>query len=151
MPEASIDDEKRDEVTLAIVGRPNVGKSSLINAFTGEKRVIVSDIAGTTRDAIDTLLDYRGERFRLVDTAGIRRKGKIQGSVEYYMVDRAQRAIERADCALVVIDGLEGLTDGDKRVATLEEALRRCGLRHGMVISTHHHLRDGDAVFRRHV
>jgi len=103
----------------AIIGRPNVGKSSMINAFTGEQRMIVSDVAGTTRDAIDTVLEYKGEKFRLIDTAGIRRRGKIQGTVEYYMVDRAQKAIERADCALVVIDGSEGLTDGDKRIAKI--------------------------------
>jgi len=113
------DEDKKDEVRVAIVGRPNVGKSSLVNAFTGEQRMIVSDIAGTTRDAIDTELEYRGEMFRLVDTAGIRRRGKIQGSVEYYMVDRANKAIDRADCALVVVDGSEGLTDGDKRIMKL--------------------------------
>ncbi len=109
--------ERTEEIRLAIVGRPNVGKSSLLNAFTGEERVIVSDIPGTTRDAIDTLIEYRGETFRLIDTAGIRRRGKIQGTVEYYMALRATTAIERANCALVVIDGEEGLTDGDKRIA----------------------------------
>lgn len=111
--------EEKEEIRVALVGRPNVGKSSMVNAFTGEQRMIVSDIAGTTRDAIDTLLEYKGEKFRLIDTAGIRRKGKIQGSVEYYMVDRAQKAIERSDCALVVVDGVDGLTDGDKRVMKL--------------------------------
>jgi GTP-binding protein len=111
--------EQPEEVRVAIVGRPNVGKSSMVNAFTGETRMIVSNIPGTTRDAIDTVLDYNGERFRLIDTAGIRRRGKIQGTVEYYMVDRAQKAIDRADCALVVIDGSEGLTDGDKRIMKL--------------------------------
>jgi len=110
---------EHDEIRVAIVGRPNVGKSSLVNAFTGERRMIVSDIAGTTRDAIDTMLEYRDERFRLIDTAGIRRRGKIQGTVEYYMVDRAQKAIDRADCAMIVIDGSEGLTDGDKRIMKL--------------------------------
>jgi GTP-binding protein len=110
---------KAEEVRVAIVGRPNVGKSSLVNAFTGEQRMIVSSLAGTTRDAIDTVLTYRDETFRLIDTAGIRRRGKIQGTVEYYMVDRAQRALERADCALVVVDGHEGLTDGDKRIMKL--------------------------------
>jgi GTP-binding protein len=120
LPEAVDTDEVEvEETKIAIVGRPNVGKSSLVNAFTGEQRMIVSDIAGTTRDAIDTEISYRGEKIRLIDTAGIRRRGKIQGSVEYYMVDRAQRAIERADCALVVIDGNEGLTDGDKRIMKL--------------------------------
>ncbi|HWA82681.1 MAG TPA: ribosome biogenesis GTPase Der, partial [Fimbriimonadaceae bacterium] len=119
LPEAAPDEDEREEIRLAIIGRPNVGKSSMINAFTGEQRMIVSDIAGTTRDAIDTLLEYKGEKFRLIDTAGIRRRGKIQGTVEYYMVDRAQKAIERADCALVVVDGHEGLTDGDKRIAKI--------------------------------
>lgn len=111
--------DEKEEIRVAIVGRPNVGKSSLINAFTGEQRMIVSDIAGTTRDAIDTVLEYGGEKFRLIDTAGIRRRGKIQGTIEYYMVNRAEKAIERADCAMVVIDGQEGLTDGDKRIMKL--------------------------------
>jgi GTPase len=119
LPEAEPEEDTREEIRLAIIGRPNVGKSSMVNAFTGEQRMIVSDVAGTTRDAIDTVLDYKGEKFRLIDTAGIRRRGKIQGTVEYYMVDRAQRAIERADCALVVVDGSEGLTDGDKRIAKI--------------------------------
>jgi len=118
LPATPAGDEK-EELRLAIIGRPNVGKSSLLNAFTGEQRAIVSDIPGTTRDSIDTLIEYAGESFRLIDTAGIRRRGKIQGSVEYYMVHRAQRAIERAHCALVVINGEEGLTDGDKRIAKL--------------------------------
>ena len=113
------DEAEPEEVKVAIVGRPNVGKSSLVNAFTGEQRMIVSNIAGTTRDAIDTALEYRGETVRLIDTAGIRRRGKIQGTVEWYMVNRAQKAIERADCALIVVDGSEGLTDGDKRVMKL--------------------------------
>jgi GTP-binding protein len=117
LPEGWEDQDEREEVRVAIVGRPNVGKSSMVNAFTGEQRMIVSDVAGTTRDAIDTQLEYAGESFRLIDTAGIRRRGKIQGSVEYYMVNRAEKAISRADCALVVVDGSEGLTDGDKRVA----------------------------------
>jgi GTP-binding protein len=105
-----------DTLKLAIIGRPNVGKSSMLNALVGEERAIVSDIPGTTRDAIDTPIVYKGQAFRLIDTAGIRRRGKVQGSVEYYMVLRATRALERADCALVVVDGVDGLTDGDKRV-----------------------------------
>lgn len=110
---------EQEEIRLAIIGRPNVGKSSMLNAFTGEQRTIVSDIPGTTRDAIDTLIEYKDEKFRLIDTAGMRRKGKIQGTVEYYMANRATRAIERADCALVVVNGPEGLTDGDKRIAKI--------------------------------
>jgi len=119
LPPSSEKRDEREEVRVAIVGRPNVGKSSLVNAFTGQQRMIVSNIARTTRDAIDTELEYGGEKFRLIDTAGIRRRGKIQGSVEYYMVDRAQKAVERADCALIVVDGSEGLTDGDKRIMKL--------------------------------
>lgn len=119
LPDVSDKPEEKEEIKVALVGRPNVGKSSLVNAFTGEQRMIVSPIAGTTRDAIDTVLEYDGETFRLIDTAGIRRRGKIQGSVEYYMVNRAEKAIAQADCALCVIDGSEGLTDGDKRVMKL--------------------------------
>ena len=119
LPMVNPDEEEKEEVRVAIVGRPNVGKSSMVNAFTGDTRMIVSDVAGTTRDAIDTVLEYSGEKFRLIDTAGIRRRGKIQGTVEYYMVDRATRAIERADCAMVIVDGHQGLTDGDKRVAKI--------------------------------
>lgn len=111
--------EKVHETRLAIVGRPNVGKSSILNAFTGEERVIVSNIPGTTRDAIDTLVTYKGKPIRLIDTAGIRRRVRIQGTVEYYMVHRAQQAIQRAECALVMVDASEGLTDGDKRVAKI--------------------------------
>jgi GTP-binding protein len=119
IPQVPDDFQEKEEVRLAIVGRPNVGKSSLVNAFTGEQRMIVSNIAGTTRDAIDTELEHEGETFRLIDTAGIRRRGKIQGSVEYYMVNRAEKAIARSVCAMVVVDGEEGLTDGDKRVMKL--------------------------------
>lgn len=128
MPEADPAEEMRGEsIRIAIVGRPNVGKSSLLNAFVGEKRSIVSDIPGTTRDAIDTEINFRGEVITLVDTAGLRRRGKIQGTVEYYMALRATRAIERAQVALVVVDGHEGLTDGDKRIAqTARDAGKAC-------------------------
>lgn len=117
LPKISETDEAPDDLKLAIVGRPNVGKSSLLNSLYGESRAIVSDIPGTTRDALDATLTYKGRLLHLIDTAGIRRRGKIQGSIEYYMVLRAEQAMERAECALVLIDGVEGLTDGDKRVA----------------------------------
>jgi len=103
-------------IRLAIVGKPNVGKSSVVNAILGEERVIVSSTPGTTRDAIDTVFRRDEQELVLVDTAGIRRAGKIQGSVEYYTVLRAIRALERSDVALLVIDAAEGVTDGDKRV-----------------------------------
>lgn len=118
LPETS-EADPTEEVRLAIIGRPNVGKSSLLNAFAGETRSIVSNIPGTTRDAIDTVLEWNDSTYRLVDTAGIRRKGKIQGTVEFYMVNRAMRALERAECAIVVVNGEEGLTDGDKRIAKM--------------------------------
>jgi GTP-binding protein len=105
-----------DAIRIAIVGRPNVGKSSMLNAIVQEERAIVSEIPGTTRDAIDTYFEYDGQSIILIDTAGIRRAGKIQHSVEYYSVLRAIRAIERADVVFLVIDASEGITDGDKRV-----------------------------------
>jgi GTPase len=108
-----------DLVRLAVIGRPNVGKSSLVNAFLGRERVIVSEVAGTTRDAIDTLLDVDGRRVLLVDTAGIRRASKVHESVEYYTVLRSQRAAERADVALVVCDAQDGVTAQDLRIAEL--------------------------------
>ncbi len=116
-----------EAIKLAIVGRPNVGKSSLVNAIVGEKRVIVSDIPGTTRDAVDTVIKRGDNTLVLIDTAGIRKAGKIQGSIEYYTVLRAVRAMERADVAMIVIDAFDGLRDGDKRVAGFaHEAGRAC-------------------------
>jgi GTP-binding protein len=108
--------EEDSTIKLAIVGRPNVGKSSLVNAILGAPRVIVSEIPGTTRDAIDTPFERDGRKMVLIDTAGIRRPGKVQGSVEYYSVLRAQKAVQRCDVALLVLDGPQGVTDGDKRV-----------------------------------
>jgi GTPase len=107
------------EVRLAVIGRPNVGKSSLVNAFLGAERVIVSDVAGTTRDAIDTELDFDGRRLVLVDTAGLRRRTKVAGTVAFYAQLRAERAAERADVALVVCDASEGVTSEDLRIAEL--------------------------------
>jgi len=106
-----------DAVKVAIVGRPNVGKSSLVNRLLGEERVIVSDIPGTTRDAVDTLFKRGNKQYLLIDTAGIRRKSKITNSTEKYSVNRALKVIQRADVVLAVIDAVEGVTDQDKRIA----------------------------------
>ena len=102
-----------------MIGRPNVGKSSLVNAFLGEQRVIVHEAAGTTRDAIDTVLDVDGRTIVLVDTAGLRRRAKVAGTVDYYAQIRSEQAAERADVALVVCDASEGVTADDLRIADL--------------------------------
>jgi GTPase len=112
-------EEDEDLVRLAVIGRPNVGKSSLVNAFLGRERVIVSPEAGTTRDAIDTPIEIDGRRMLLVDTAGIRRAAKVSESVEYYTTLRSQRAAERADVALVVCDAQDGVTAQDMRIADM--------------------------------
>ena len=104
-------------INVAIIGRPNAGKSSLTNKMTSGERSIVSDVAGTTRDAIDTPVIHDGKHYTIVDTAGLRRKGQIDQDVEYYGFVRAMRAIDRADVAVLVIDGSIGLTDQDQRVA----------------------------------
>jgi GTPase len=112
-------EEDEDIVRLAVIGRPNVGKSSLVNKLLGAERVIVSDVAGTTRDAIDLPLEVDGRRVILVDTAGLRRQAKVSQDVEYYTALRSQRAAERADVAIVVCDATEGVTSQDFRVAEL--------------------------------
>ncbi|WP_031544861.1 ribosome biogenesis GTPase Der [Salinicoccus luteus] len=111
--------EADDSIRVSLIGRPNVGKSSLVNAILGEERVIVSDIAGTTRDAIDTEYYYDDEHYTLVDTAGMRKRGKVYEATEKYSVLRANRAIERSDVVLVVINGEEGIIEQDKRIAGL--------------------------------
>jgi GTP-binding protein len=120
-------EEEIDAINVAIIGRPNAGKSSLTNRLTNNDRSIVSDVAGTTRDAIDTLVEHEGQMYRIVDTAGLRRKSLIDEDVEYYGFVRAMRAIDRADVCLLVIDGTLGLTNEDQRVAGYA-AERGCAL-----------------------
>lgn len=117
MPETDEDDYSDDYTKIAVIGKPNAGKSSLINRIAGEERVIVSDIAGTTRDAIDTIVERDGEKYVLIDTAGIRRKSKVTEQIERYSVLRAYMAIDRADVCVIMIDANEGFTEQDSKVA----------------------------------
>ena len=110
-------EEEDDVVRVAIVGKPNVGKSSIINKLIGENRLIVSDIAGTTRDAIDTEVTYNKKKYTFIDTAGLRRKNKIKEELEQYMIVRTVSAVERADVAVLVIDAKEGVTEQDAKIA----------------------------------
>jgi GTP-binding protein len=119
LPEPADDDEGDEPVRLAVIGRPNVGKSSLVNRILGEERVIVSERAGTTRDAIDLPIEVDGRPVVLIDTAGLRRGSKVQESIEYYTTLRSRRAAERADVAIVVCDAADGVTAQDLRVAEL--------------------------------
>ena len=116
-PQVETDDKDDDEIKIAVIGRPNVGKSSLVNSILGEERVIVSDIPGTTRDAIDTHFFKDGTKFTLIDTAGMRRKAKIDEPVERYSVMRSLRAIDRADVVLMLIEAPTGVTEQDKKIA----------------------------------
>ena len=118
-PPAEEDAEDEDLIRVAIIGKPNVGKSSLVNHILGEKRVIVSDVAGTTRDAVDTVYENELGRYMFIDTAGIRRKSKVDERVEKFSVMRAQMAIERADVCLILIDARDGVTDQDTKIAGL--------------------------------
>jgi GTP-binding protein len=119
LEEERASDTEEDPIRLAVIGRPNVGKSSLVNRFLGVERVIVSDLAGTTRDAIDLPMTFEGRPLMLVDTAGLRRQAKVGESLEYYTALRSQRAAERADVALVVCDATDGVTSQDFRVAEM--------------------------------
>ena len=112
-----VEDEEDERPKIAIVGKPNVGKSSLINKLIGENRVIVSDIAGTTRDAIDTPVKYNGKEYVFIDTAGLRRKNKVKEDLEHYMIIRTVSAVERADVVVLVIDANEGVTEQDAKIA----------------------------------
>ena len=116
-PKEAAPDKEADEISIAVIGRPNVGKSSLVNALLGEQRVIVSNVPGTTRDAIDTHFIKEDTKFILIDTAGMRRKGKIDEPVERYSVMRSLRAIDRADVVLMVIDAVDGIIEQDKKIA----------------------------------
>ncbi|MCM1540291.1 MAG: ribosome biogenesis GTPase Der [Blautia sp.] len=115
--DAETDEEEDDRPRVAIVGKPNVGKSSLINKLLGENRLIVSDIAGTTRDAVDTEITYKGKEYVFIDTAGLRRKNKIKEDLERYMIIRAVSAVERAEVVVLVIDAVEGVTEQDAKIA----------------------------------
>lgn len=117
LPESTVDEYGEEFIKVAFIGRPNVGKSSLVNALLGEERVIVSNQAGTTRDAIDTEFEADGQKYVLIDTAGMRKRGKVYESTEKYSVMRAMKAIERADVALIVLNGEEGIVEQDKHIA----------------------------------
>lgn len=104
---------------IAIVGRPNTGKSTLVNTLLGKERMIVSPLSGTTRDSVDSICKYYGKQYVLIDTAGIRRKAKIEGNIEYYSITRALKSIERADVVILLIDALEGITDQDQKIAAM--------------------------------
>lgn len=115
--EAGNKEEPCENIRIAIVGKPNVGKSSIVNALLNKERVIVSDVSGTTRDAIDSKVKYEGEEFILVDTAGIRKKSKVDWGIEKFAVDRSIRAIRNCDIAVLVVDATEGISDQDKKIA----------------------------------
>ena len=118
-PPAEEEDEEDDCIKVAVIGKPNVGKSSLINRILGEKRLIVSDIAGTTRDAVDTMFENEQGRYMFIDTAGIRRKSKVDEKIEKFSVMRSQLAVERADVCLIMIDARDGVTEQDTKIAGL--------------------------------
>ncbi len=118
LPEIEIEEED-ETLKIAIIGRPNVGKSSLVNAMLGEKRVLVTSTPGTTRDAVDSVFSWQGNQFTIIDTAGLRRKGKVERGVEKYSVLRSYQAVGRAHVAVVVLDGATGLTEQDKKVVSV--------------------------------
>ena len=119
LPVEDNSDEENEIINVAVIGKPNAGKSSLINCISGEERSIVSDIAGTTRDAIDTRIEKEGTVYNFIDTAGLRRKSRVEDQIEKYSVLRAQMAIERSDVCVIMIDGVEGFTEQDSKVAGL--------------------------------
>ncbi len=119
LPEEPEQEEEGETVSVAVIGKPNAGKSSLVNRIAGEERSIVSDVAGTTRDAIDSLVENKYGRFNFIDTAGLRRKSRIDNQIEKYSVLRAKMAIERADVCVILLDGQDGFTEQDSKVAGL--------------------------------
>ncbi len=119
LPKNDEEDEESDIIEVAVIGKPNAGKSSLVNKISGEERSIVSDIAGTTRDAIDTMVENKFGKFNFIDTAGLRRKSRVDDQIEKYSVLRAQMAIDRAQVCVIMIDGVEGFTEQDSKVAGL--------------------------------
>ena len=114
---AGVFDNDEDQIKVALIGRPNVGKSSIFNSLVGQERSIVSDVAGTTRDAIDTPVVRNGQKYLFIDTAGMRRKGKIDEPIEKYSIIRSLRAVDRSDVVLMVIDAVDGVTEQDKKIA----------------------------------
>lgn len=127
-PSENGEDYGDDTIKTAIIGRPNVGKSSLVNAILGEDRVLVSEVPGTTRDAVDTPFELDGQDYVLIDTAGMRKRGKVYESTEHYSVLRALRAIERCDVAVLILDATQGVTEQDKRIAGLALAAGRAAV-----------------------
>ena len=119
IPSEEFEDEDDDIINVAVIGKPNAGKSSLINRIAGEERSIVSDVAGTTRDAVDTRIEKGGVKYNFIDTAGLRRKSRVDDKIEKYSVIRAEMAVERADVCVIMIDGKEGFTEQDSKVAGL--------------------------------
>ncbi|MCC3144811.1 ribosome biogenesis GTPase Der [Halanaerobium sp. Z-7514] len=117
LPEYEEDEDLREAINIAVIGKPNVGKSSLINHLVGENRVIVSDMPGTTRDAVDTLIEWKDIKFNFIDTAGLRRKSRVKESVEYYSNLRALKSVDRSDAVLMMIDATKGVSDQDKKIA----------------------------------
>jgi GTPase len=118
-PDAEVAEPAKPEIRVAIIGKPNTGKSTLLNRLLGEERSLVSDVPGTTRDSVEGLFEFEGHMFQAVDTAGIRRKSSVSSSVEYFSVNRAIKAVERADVALLLMDSLESVSDQDKKIAAV--------------------------------
>ncbi len=153
LPVSAPHEVEPEMMKIAIVGRPNVGKSMLLNALLGEERAIVDDIPGTTRDALDTKLDFQGQNVLIIDTAGIRRRGKLEAGIEWYSVLRALRAIDRADVALLVIDATEPFTAQDMHIAGyIQQAVKGIVLvvnKWDLVTAEHKNIPEWDRLRKR--